>query len=212
MVGIARHQSAADFPGRLITADLGDRAASEAVFDALGSSVEVDAVINNVGLVQLQPLEKVQLADFDAGIDVNVRPALQAAQTFVPGMRARRWGRIVNVSSLVVTGMAGRTSYAAAKAALVSFARTWALETARDGITVNCVAPGPTDTERFRAGNPAGSPGEQSFLQLTPRGRFARPDEIAGAIAFLLSDDADMITGQTLFIDGGASIGRSSFP
>jgi NAD(P)-dependent dehydrogenase (short-subunit alcohol dehydrogenase family) len=140
---------------------------------------------------------------------VNLHPAVQTAQAFLPGMRERGWGRIVNISSLTILGITQRTAYAAAKAALVSFARTWALELATTGVTVNSVAPGPTETELFRANNPPGSEGELRYLSGVPMGRLGKPEEIAAAIAFLLSDDAGFITGQTLFVDGGASVGKA---
>jgi NAD(P)-dependent dehydrogenase (short-subunit alcohol dehydrogenase family) len=126
-------------------------------------------------------------------------------------MKARRWGRIVNISSLTVLGSVERTAYAAAKAALVSFTRSWALELATCGITVNAVSPGPTETELFRANNPSGSAGEARYLAGVPMGRFGAPGEIAATIAFLLSDDAAFMTGQTLNVDGGASIGKAAF-
>ncbi|APR95795.1 short-chain dehydrogenase [Pandoraea thiooxydans] len=207
VIGIARSHAA--FPGELVTLDLGDRAATDAALRELAQRHRVDGIINNVGLVRPQRVEAVDLDVLDEVFSVNLHPAIQTAQAFVPGMRERGWGRIVNISSLTILGITQRTAYAAAKAALVSFARTWALELATTGITVNSVAPGPTETELFRANNPPGSEGERRYLAGVPMGRFGKPEDIAAAIAFLLSDDAGFITGQTLFVDGGASIGKA---
>lgn len=207
VIGIAR--SLAAFPGELVTLDLGDRAATNSALRELAQRHRVDGIVNNVGLVRPQRVETVDLDVLDEVFSVNLHPAVQTVQAFLPGMRERGWGRIVNISSLTILGITQRTAYAAAKAALVSFARTWALELATTGVTVNSVAPGPTETELFRANNPPGSEGEQRYLSGVPMGRFGTPEEIAAAIAFLLSDDAGFITGQTLFVDGGASIGRA---
>lgn len=211
VIGIARHGDDAGFPGTLIPLDLGDGAAATAALADICARWPIDGIVNNVGLVRPQALERIDLATLDEVLRVNLHPAVQAVQAALPHMKTQRWGRIVNISSLTILGIAERTAYAAAKAALVSFARSWALELAQSGITVNAVAPGPVETELFRAGNPPGSTGEARYLAAVPMARLGRPDEIAAMIEFLLSEDAGFITGQTIHVDGGASIGKAAF-
>jgi len=210
VIGMAR-SAPRDFPGTFVAVDLSDDATTRIALADLVQRFDIDGLVNNVGLVRPARLPDVTLNDLDQVLKVNLHPALTATQAILPGMTARRWGRIVNVSSLTVLGMPERTAYAAAKAALISFTRGWALELASTGITVNGVAPGPTETELFRANNPPGSDGEQRYLTSVPMGRFGQPAEIAAGIAFLLSDDAAFMTGQTLHLDGGASLGRVAF-
>lgn len=209
VVGIARQVKGIQFPGKLVSIDLGNDEETKSKLDDLVRQYEFDGVVNNVALVNPEPVGGIALSRLDDVMQVNLHPALQIVQTILPNMREKRWGRIVNITSLTVLGAVHRTSYAAAKAALTSFARTWALELADTGVTANVVAPGPTETELFRQHNPPGSDGERRYLSMVPMKRFGKPDEIAAAIEFLLSEDAGFITGQTLYVDGGASIGKS---
>lgn len=207
VIGLARERPAS-FPGAFHAVDLADPVATQSLADEVGARGDVLGVVNNVGLARSEHFGAVDPASFAGVLDLNLRPALQLTQALVPAMRAARFGRIVNISSLVVRGLPLRTSYAAAKAALESLTRTMAIELAADRITANAVAPGPIETELFRANNPPGSAGEARYLAQTPMGRLGAPEEIASLAAFLASDAAGFITGQIIGADGGASLGR----
>jgi 3-oxoacyl-[acyl-carrier protein] reductase len=209
VIGLARRKPEQPFPGEFIEVDLADADATAKVAANIAQHYDVSHLINNVGMSRSETLEEVKLDQFASILDLNLRPAIQLTQAVLPAMRARHYGRIINVSSLVVLGLPFRTSYGAAKAGLISMTRTWASELATTGITINAIAPGPTETELFRANSPSGSESEQRFLQKVPMQRFAKPDEIAAAIAFLASEEAAYITGQTLFVDGGSSLGAA---
>jgi len=210
VVGLARGADDPNFPGTLVAADLSDRQATDRVLAELVSRFSFDGVVNNFGYVKLANIGEVDLDELEFSMRLNLVPTVQTVQALLPQMRAKGWGRVVNVTSLVALGMTQRTAYAAAKSAMNSFTRTWGLELAETGITVNSVAPGPTETELFRQNTPEGSAAEARFLSLVPMRRLGKPEELAATIAFLLSDDAAYITGQTLYVDGGASIGKAA--
>jgi NAD(P)-dependent dehydrogenase (short-subunit alcohol dehydrogenase family) len=209
VVGVARGRDP-DFPGTLVSIDLNDSKASGEAFAELARRHSFDGVINNAGLARMHEVGEIDLADVDDIMRVNLHPTIQTVQAILPTLREKGWGRIVNISSLTVVGIRRRSAYAASKAAINSLTRTWALELARTGITVNAVAPGPVETELFRENTPAGSEAEERFLSLIPMHRLGKPAEIAATIAFLLSEEASYITGQTIFVDGGGSIGTAS--
>jgi 3-oxoacyl-[acyl-carrier protein] reductase len=194
VVGIARTPDAT-FPGLLYTADVSDRTATSVALQEISSAHRIDAVVNNVGLVRPQSLEDVTLDALDAVLDVNLRTAIQLAQAVLPAMRRQGWGRVVNVASLVALGAPQkRTAYAAAKAALISATRVWALELAATGITVNAVAPGPVETELFRENNPPGSFDIQHHLRANPPNDVKR-DVIP--VALTCTDPSDSATVHT---------------
>lgn len=207
VVGIARNTDHVDFPGYLYACDLADAGRTEEVLREIRDKFPVDAIVNNVGVVRPQPLGEIDLASLYSVMDLNVRVAVQVTQAFVESMKLRRTGRIVNVTSRATHGSLDRTSYSAAKSALIGCTRTWALELAEYGITVNAVSPGPIETELFRQTRPAGSEAERRVLGSIPMKRLGTPAEVAAAIAFLLTDDAGFITGQVLGVDGGGSLG-----
>jgi len=209
VLGLARTETPGGFPGKFVAVDLSDREASASAIAELAAEHEIDGILNNVGLVNPAPLAEITLEDFDAVIDVNLRVAIQTTQAALPNMKAKNWGRIVNTSSLVTVGVPFRTSYAAAKSGLISFTRSWALELAQFGITVNAVAPGPVATELFNTNNPPGSESRQRYIDGIPMKRTGTPEEVAAANCFLLGEESAFVTGQTLYVDGGSSIGHA---
>jgi 3-oxoacyl-[acyl-carrier protein] reductase len=187
-----------------------DVTSSEQV-DAAFSRVEaelgpVEVLVSNAGITKDTLLLRMSEADFTSVIDANLTAAYRVSKRAAQGMLRARRGRIILVSSVVgLLGSAGQANYAASKAGLVGLARSLARELGSRNITVNLVAPGPVATDMTAA------LGEQRLAQLTaavPLGRMAAPEEVAGAVAFLASDDAAYITGAVLPVDGGLGMGH----
>ncbi len=181
--------------------DLSDPVATRQVTSALLQAVTPTAVAHAAGLMRTQPLGALQDADGQRMWQLHVQAAMVLADLCLPAMQAAGAGRMVLVGSRVSRGMAGRSQYAASKAALVSLARSWAAEVVRSGITVNVVSPAATDTPMLQDPQRAGT-----TPRLPPIGRLIAPQEIAALVAFLLSPDAAAITGQDIAVCGGSSL------
>lgn len=207
VIGIARKKPDNEFPGILYCADLSNSDETLTTLETIKQNHVVDGIINNIGNVKPMLLESMTVDSFMNVMDLNVRPAIQVTQTFLPYMKNQKWGRIINIASRAMLGKIGRSSYSAAKASLVALTRTWALELAPFNITVNSVAPGPIQTESFYNNYAKGSHEEKQLLSAIPLNRLGMPDEVAYAIGFFLNERAGFITGQTLFVDGGGSVG-----
>ena len=195
--------------GEFRAVDLSNIEETKAALDWALALGPVSRLVNNVGMVLPALLEDTSLEDFDTLMALNVRCAIQCTQALAPAMRERNMGRIVNIASRAALGKALRTNYAASKAALIGLTRTWSLELAADGITVNCICPGPIATELYNEANPPDSPRTIASLATIPAGRIGTPEDIAQAAAFFLHADSGFINGQTLFVCGASSVGRT---
>lgn len=210
VVVLDREPPPPDLEARFLCVDLMSEAATaEALTEAL-SEGPITRLVNNVGMVRPASLDDTTAEDFAAVMRLNLGVAIQVTQALVPSMRAARFGRIVNVSSRAAYGKELRTAYAASKAGLLGATRTWALELGRDGITVNAVAPGPIATPLFTAANPPDAPRTRAIVEAIPVGRMGTPEDVAQAVSFFLGESAGFITGQTLPVCGGITVGKGA--
>ena len=191
--------------------DITDRASVDAAIAATEAALgPIDVLVNNAGWDVFKPFTKTTPDDWDKLIAINLTGALHMHHAVLPGMAARKRGRIVNIASDAGrVGSSGEAVYAACKGGLIALSKTLAREHARHGITVNVVCPGPTDTALFAdykegAGNPDKL--MEAFTRAIPLGRIGQPDDLPGAIAFFASDDAAFVTGQVLSVSGGLTM------
>jgi 3-oxoacyl-[acyl-carrier protein] reductase len=211
VISLARRKSEIAHPKMHdIEVDLMDRAATGEAARELVRRFEVTTLIHNAGVIRPALLPEVQLTDIDALVNLHWGAALQLVQACLPTMRERKFGRILLMSSRAALGAQTRTAYSATKSGMLGLARTWALELAPHGITVNVVAPGPVHTEMFYDVIPAGSEREQKLAASIPVGRIGEAADVARAVSFFIHPDAGFITGQSLYVCGGASLGSLS--
>ncbi len=196
---------------RALRCDITDRESVDAAVQACEAQLgAIDVLVNNAGWDVFKPFTKTEPAQWDKLIAINLTGALHMHHAVLPGMAARKKGRIVNISSDAArVGSSGEAVYAACKGGLVAFSKTIAREHARHGITVNVVCPGPTDTALFAdykegAGNPEKL--MEAFTRSIPLGRIGQPGDLPGAVLFFASDDAAYVTGQVLSVSGGLTM------
>ena len=203
--------TAAGGTARAFACDITDHAAaSEAVVAAEAALGPTDVLVNNAGWDVFRLFRDTTPADWQKLIAINLIGALNMHHLVLPGMTARKAGRVVNIASDAArVGSSGEAIYAACKAGLVGLSKTLAREYARHGITINVVCPGVTNTALFAeykkgAGNPEKL--DEAFRRATPMGRIGEPEDLPGAILFFGSDDAAFLTGQVLSVSGGLTM------
>jgi len=209
VVSLARTVPAWRHPGlHAATVDLMDPEATRKVAGALAARFCISHVIHNAGAIRPDLLEDVKPQDLNALVQLHLASPLLLVQAALPAMKTAGFGRIVLLSSRAALGSPARTAYVATKAGLIGMARTWALELAPHGITVNVVAPGPiAGTAMFEEAGPTDSEGEARLAASIPVRRLGRPDDVAQAVMFFAAAESSFITGQTLFVCGGTSVG-----
>ena len=190
--------------------DLMEPKAIEELIPRISKEEPIVRLVNNAGFIRPGALENTTLDDFEAVMALNLRAPMLLAQQLLPQMRQAKFGRIVSIASRAALGKEERTVYAASKAGLVGMTKTWALEMAPFGITVNAIGPGPIATELFTSGNPPGDPKTIKIIQNIPVQRMGQPEDVAHAVASLLDDRAGFITGQIHFVCGGMTVGLSN--
>ncbi len=208
VVSLARRRCDIDSPRlQSVEVDLGDRVATAQAAREIAQRHAPTTIVHNAGVIRAALLADVKLDDLDALVELHLACAVQLVQANLPAMRAQRFGRIVLMSSRAAVGLQTRTSYSATKAGMIGMARTWALELAGDGITVNVVAPGPIRTDMFHDVIPAGSDKEAAVAASIPVKRLGESADVARAVRFFVDPDAGFVTGQVLYVCGGASVG-----
>jgi 3-oxoacyl-[acyl-carrier protein] reductase len=191
-----------------VEVDLLDGAATVAAARDVCGRWPVSHVVHNAGVIWPKLVGEVSQEDLHGLTQLHLGAALILLQAALPGMQARGFGRIVLMSSRAALGLQTRTAYSATKAGMIGMARTWALELGPSGITVNVVAPGPIqDTAMFQDVIEPGSERERALAAAIPVKRLGRSEDVANAVMFFAGREAGFVTGQVLYVCGGASIG-----
>ena len=202
---IGAYLEAAGYPGVGRVLNVADATAIDTFIESVGTEFGVPSVlVNNAGITRDNLLMRMKDDEWDDILTTNLSSIFRLSKACMRGMMKARYGRIINITSVVgVTGNAGQTNYAAAIAGIIGFSKSLAKEVGSRGITVNCVAPGFIDTDMTRA---LSDDIRDALLKNIPLARLGAVEEIAGAVAFLSSEDAGYITGETLHVNGGMAM------
>jgi len=182
---------------------------ASAVSEATDRLGPIDILVNNAGWDELHPFLETEEPFWDRVIDVNFKGVLRLTKAVLPAMVERRWGRVVSISSDAGrVGSSGESVYAGAKGAIIAFTKTVAREVARDGVTANAVCPGPTETAMLQQvmSGEGGDKVKEAMRRAVPMKRLGTPEDVAAGVAFLASEEAGFITGQTLSVSGGLTM------
>src|SRR3954451_13175481 len=197
--------AAREIDGMAVKLDVTD---SESVAAAVEQVGPVDILVNNAGWDEARPFLETDEDFWDRVIDINFKGGLRTTRAILPGMVERGWGRVVNIGSDAGrVGSSMESVYSGAKGGVIAFTKTIAREVARSGVTANVVCPGPTETAFLdRIAGEGGDRLVESLTRAVPMRRLGEPEDVAAAVAFLASEDAGYITGQTLSVSGGLTM------
>jgi len=208
VICVARHPPEIAHPKLFsVEADLLDPNAVAQAAAEIADAHSVTHLIHNAGLIWPNPVEDTKPDDITGLAQLHLGSALTLLQAILPSMKAEQFGRVMFNASRAALGAPTRTAYSASKAGMIGMARTWALELAEHGITVNVVAPGPVQTDNFWGIIDKGSEQEAALAKRIPVGRLGNVADVSNAFLFFCDPANSFVTGQTLYVCGGASIG-----
>jgi 3-oxoacyl-[acyl-carrier protein] reductase len=209
VISLARERPAFSHPHlEAIAIDLLDTVATRRAAADVTSRYTVSHLVHCAGVTRHKLVDEVSAEDVRDLAQLHLAAALILLQAALPAMKERQFGRVIMISSRAALGAVGRTAYSATKAGIIAMGRSWALELAPFGITVNMVAPGPIQgTAMFHEIVPAGSEREAALAAAIPVKRLGRPEDVVNAVMFFAAPESSFVTGQTLFVCGGSSIG-----
>ncbi|TYC69073.1 SDR family oxidoreductase [Stappia sp. BW2] len=208
VVSVARSAPEKSHPNlHSVEADLLDAEAVATAAHTIAAEFDVTHLIHNAGLIWPNLVEDAKPEDITGLAQLHLGSALTLLQAALPGMKARQFGRVMFNASRAALGAPTRTAYSASKAGMIGMARTWALELAPHGITVNVVAPGPILTDNFWGIIEKDSPQQEALAKRIPVGRIGNVRDVTNAFLFFCDPENSFVTGQTLYVCGGASVG-----